>query len=507
MQDVPNDTAAVIAGLQAQIDELRCELARVMPPPTTDDPATAAEPVANRRSLLKLAGATAVGTVASLTVANRAAAEIGYDGTQNVADAVNQRQTASRPGKTAFVFETVGGSGVNDSTFPGALGGWAWDADAPTGVYGYSGVDAGVGVVGFAAATAGIGVFGVTTDIDGAGVVATGPRRGLIARSSAAESAAIEGQGPDGDGIGVYGTGHWGVLGQASNIGVQGTGQGRGVVARCESATGQALETQGGLIGVAVQTAVANAKGVDVSATSRGVDARASAANGKGVIGTCFGATGTGVSGIGGNHGVEGYSESDNGIGGWFGGLAGAIQLSGWQDTAPTARTRAHERGVIENLTNGDVWYCYEAGTPGKWRKLSGGSTAGAFHPLAPGRVYDSREALPSPGALSGGQSRTISVADRRATSGGAVTLADFVPAGATAVAANVTVVSVAGGGFLACNPGGITEVTASTINWSAPDQAIANGVILALNANRELTIVAGGGTTHLLVDITGYWL
>ena len=66
---------------------------------------------------------------------------------------------------------------------------------------------------------------------------------------------------------------------------------------------------------------------------------------------------------------------------------------------------------------------------------------------------------------------------------------------------------STDGAGFLVCNPGGTTTVDASTINWSAAGQVLANGVILALDDQRRLTIVAGGGgTTHVLVDVTGYW-
>ena len=52
------------------------------------------------------------------------------------------------------------------------------------------------------------------------------------------------------------------------------------------------------------------------------------------------------------------------------------------------------------------------------------------------------------------------------------------------------------------------TSVGASTINWSAPGQVLANGVTLTLNTDRQLTIVAGGGgSTEFIVDISGYYL
>ncbi len=121
--------------------------------------------------------------------------------------------------------------------------------------------------------------------------------------------------------------------------------------------------------------------------------------------------------------------------------------------------------------------------------------------------MYDSREAAPEPGELASGQIRTISVADRRIVAGGSVAATNFVPAGATAVSANVTIVSTVGSGYLAINPGGDIEVRASTINWSTPGQILANGVSLTLDAKRQLAVIAGGGgATHFAVDILGFW-
>jgi hypothetical protein len=187
---------------------------------------------------------------------------------------------------------------------------------------------------------------------------------------------------------------------------------------------------------------------------------------------------------------------------------AGAnLELLPEGNAAPT-RADAHRLGQIVCDSAGDVWLCVVAGTPGTFRKLGGASTAGSFHALAPGRVYDSRAAAPQQGTIGGAANRTISVADKRDPATGAVTVANFVPAGATAVAANVTVVSQTGSGFLTINPGGTTTVDSSTINWSAPGQILANGVTLTLNANREITVVAGGGgSTDFLIDVSGYYL
>ena len=74
---------------------------------------------------------------------------------------------------------------------------------------------------------------------------------------------------------------------------------------------------------------------------------------------------------------------------------------------------------------------------------------------------------------------------------------------------ANVTVVGTASGGYLAVNPGGVTAVTASTINWSAAGQILANGITLTLNASRQVTVVCGGGgaATDYIIDVLGYYL
>jgi hypothetical protein len=79
-------------------------------------------------------------------------------------------------------------------------------------------------------------------------------------------------------------------------------------------------------------------------------------------------------------------------------------------------------------------------GTPGTWVDLAAPFPAiPTFHPLTPFRAYDSREPQPNPptpGPLTMGNNRTISIKDARAVAGGAVTTANVVPANATAITA-----------------------------------------------------------------------
>ena len=159
---------------------------------------------------------------------------------------------------------------------------------------------------------------------------------------------------------------------------------------------------------------------------------------------------------------------------------------------------------------SGNLWLNVGAGTPGTWRKLSGPATAGAFHAVAPGRVYDSRVAAPVGlvGSLGNLQNRTISLADKRDATTGAVVTANFVPAGATAVTANLTVVNTIGSGFLTVNPGGTITTDTAAINWSDTGQILNNGLNLTLNALRQVTVICGGGgSTDFVIDVSGYYL
>jgi hypothetical protein len=236
-----------------------------------------------------------------------------------------------------------------------------------------------------------------------------------------------------------------------------------------------------------------------------------------------FGVDGTGMIGVvgtatsAGTTGVRGVADgTSSGSGGSFSGpvgvtITGSIittQLGLSASGPPPSINRTYSQGALVVDNAGALWYCVTSGTPGTWRQLSGTTTAGAYHPVTPGRVYDSRCAQPSPGPLSSGGIRLLSVAAQRDLNTGAVTNANFIPPNATAVFANVAVVNTMDAGYLTINPGGVTTVSASTINWGTSNQIQANGVSLTLDNARQVTVVAGGsGSTDFLIDIFGYWL
>ena len=98
---------------------------------------------------------------------------------------------------------------------------------------------------------------------------------------------------------------------------------------------------------------------------------------------------------------------------------------------------------------------------------------------------------------------------DSRANGTGAVLTSDVVPVGATAIACNLTVTGTTGPNFLALTPGDAASFTASAINWSGADESLANGLIVKLDANRFVRVWCGDqtGSTHVLLDVSGYWL
>jgi hypothetical protein len=204
-------------------------------------------------------------------------------------------------------------------------------------------------------------------------------------------------------------------------------------------------------------------------------------------------------------------------VGAKIGGNLTGMKLSGdvpLKLSTTDAGTPSQSTGTIGQFrlgagSTGDLWYCVDDDSSHNWRKLAGLTTAGAFHAVTPFRAYDSRAALPTPGVLTAGNSREVSIKDKR-NADGSVNTANVVPSGATAVFANVTVTGTTGGfGFLCINPGGDTSQATSAINWYGAGQTVANGLSLTLDTNREVRVVcgSGGGNTHFIIDVSGYYL
>jgi hypothetical protein len=209
--------------------------------------------------------------------------------------------------------------------------------------------------------------------------------------------------------------------------------------------------------------------------------------------------------------GVGGYSANGTGV---FASsstgkalvVQGRAQFEQYHDGSAAPSSGAHGLGEIARDAAGNLWVCIAEGTPGIWVTIAGPGAGGAYHGVSPSRVYDSRSPASAP--LAAGNSRTVTVANK-VDNAGVTVLRDIVPAGATSVAINLTITGTTSGGYLAVNEGGNTTVSASAINWSASGQTIANGLIVPVNANREVTVIAGGdggSSTNFIIDVSGYY-
>jgi hypothetical protein len=240
---------------------------------------------------------------------------------------------------------------------------------------------------------------------------------------------------------------------------------------------------------------------------------------GAGVTGVQGFGTTTGVSGTGVSYG--GLFESPAGIGLGAQGTTGLIAIGDGANSlgaklsgetplklaGSTAPDPASGVGGLFKFHSNTLYFSTGGLNNPQWRRLASTDSAGVFVPVTPFRVFDSRK---SGSPLTSGSDVTIDCSDARDADTGAVTVADALPAGATAIAFNVTVVGTSSRGFLSVNPGGTASASASTINWGADnDAAIANGSIVSVDANRQIKIFCGGpagNSTDFIIDIVGYY-
>lgn len=129
------------------------------------------------------------------------------------------------------------------------------------------------------------------------------------------------------------------------------------------------------------------------------------------------------------------------------------------------------------------------------------------FVPIEPIRVYDSRQ----PGYSNGGlfapnAKRVISVRHARDPLGN-VLVSDAVPAGAGAVAYNITITQATGANFASVTPGDATSQPASAVNYSNVTD-VANAGIVQVDANRRIRVANGpSASAHVIIDVTGYFV
>ena len=79
------------------------------------------------------------------------------------------------------------------------------------------------------------------------------------------------------------------------------------------------------------------------------------------------------------------------------------------------------------------------------------------------------------------------------------------IPAGATAVALNLTATEAAGPGFVTVWATGQARPPTSSLNLSAAGETAANAVVVPIGQGGQINLFTLG-STHLVADVTGYF-
>ncbi len=181
--------------------------------------------------------------------------------------------------------------------------------------------------------------------------------------------------------------------------------------------------------------------------------------------------------------------------------------------TAPTELEQPRRRGWRSRWAAIGAAVAVSFGAGGIYiGNAASGSAPSSFVAITPVRVLDTRSNLGLTGVFTSPTSRDLLVTGSIDTADGVQTV---VPAGVTAVSLNVTVVGPTADGFLSVRPADATGApTTSSLNFAA-GQVIPNAVTVKVptsggDAGRiEITYNAlgvEGPTTHILVDIVGYY-
>lgn len=170
-----------------------------------------------------------------------------------------------------------------------------------------------------------------------------------------------------------------------------------------------------------------------------------------------------------------------------------------------------HVAGEVYVDSDGTLWFTVPTGTADEVRfvKLAGTPTAGSYHAIDPQRAYDSRQPnYAERGLMDPNSTRVISIADGHSADG-TVTLADAVPAGATAAQINVTAANMTGPNFLSVAAGDTESTETSLLNWGPEDIQIANSITIPIDTERQIKVFCGNqtGSTDVIVDVFGYYL
>ncbi len=127
------------------------------------------------------------------------------------------------------------------------------------------------------------------------------------------------------------------------------------------------------------------------------------------------------------------------------------------------------------------------------------------FVPIAPCRVFDTRSGASNVGLRSTPIGAGETYTEQITGANGMCTTP--IPAGATGVAMNVTVVDGTAAAFLTIWPSDVTpRPTVSSLNWTAGAPPTPNKVDTKLSPTGQINLFNSAGTVNVLADIVGYY-
>ena len=126
----------------------------------------------------------------------------------------------------------------------------------------------------------------------------------------------------------------------------------------------------------------------------------------------------------------------------------------------------------------------------GRYYQPAAPPAPGAYHPMTPFRILDTRTGSP----LGAGQSIDVQITGQ----GGVPSM------GVTAVVMNVTVTRTTASSYLTVYPAGTARPVASNLNWVA-GQTVPNLVEVAIGTGGQVTAYNLAGTVDVIFDVAGY--
>ncbi len=214
--------------------------------------------------------------------------------------------------------------------------------------------------------------------------------------------------------------------------------------------------------------------------------------------------TGTGVYALV-NSGIAVKGISTNGIDISSGGT-GRMQQA-LQSAAGAPASGTYSAGESIRDLNGELWLCTSSGTPGTWVRVAHvapGASGGAITFLsAPIRLLDTRLGFPAyyhPGVK-------LSTGNNQFQVNGITYNSVTIPANATGMLGNVTVLDETAGGFISLFPANVSFPGTANLAFS-PGQVVSNAFTSGLGLLPATSVIgvdvylSGGVSTDVIVDI-----